>query len=74
VSVGPWRAILKLDGAAGLGRSSSPAPEQRKAAFEASVVTDLDQLPSDYLARLRADAEELAARRDAARRDVPHAS
>jgi hypothetical protein len=49
-------------------------PEQRRAAFEASIVTDLDQLPPDYLARLRTDAEELAARRDAAQRDVPHAS
>jgi hypothetical protein len=41
-------------------------PAQRKAAFEASLITDLDQLPADYLARLRADAEELIARRDAA--------
>ena len=49
-------------------------PEQRKAAFEASLVTDLDQLPPDYVAQLRAEAEELAARRDAAQRDVPYAS
>jgi hypothetical protein len=49
-------------------------PQQRKAAFEASIVTDLDQLPPDYVAQLRADAEELAARRDAAQRDVPYAS
>ena len=49
-------------------------PAQRRAAFDASLVTDLDQLPADYLARLRADAEELIARRDAAQRDVPYAS
>jgi hypothetical protein len=41
-------------------------PAERHAAFEASLVTDLEQLPADYLARLRADAAELIARRDAA--------
>lgn len=49
-------------------------PEQRKNAFEASLVTDLDQLPKDYVDRLRAEAEDLASRRDAAQRDVPYAS
>lgn len=49
-------------------------PEQRKAAFDASVVTDLDDLPTDYLARLRAGAEDRLARRDAAEQDIPHAS
>jgi hypothetical protein len=49
-------------------------PEQRKDAFEASLVTDLSQLPPDYVARLRAGAEELASRRDAAEQDVHYAS
>lgn len=49
-------------------------PEQRKAAFDASIVTDLEVLPADYLARLRAGAEGRLARREAAVRDVPHAS
>lgn len=31
---------------------------ERKAAFDASIVTDLDQLPADYLAGLRAGAEQ----------------
>jgi hypothetical protein len=35
---------------------------ERKAAFDASIVTDLDQLPADYLAGLRAGAEERMAR------------
>jgi hypothetical protein len=39
-------------------------PAQRQAAFDASIVTDLDSLPAAYLARLRADAAELIARRD----------
>lgn len=46
---------------------------ERTAAFDASLVTDLNQLPPDYVARLRAGAEERLARREAAR-DVPHAS
>ena len=49
-------------------------PAQRKAAFETSIVTDLDQLPKEYLAELRAAAQDLAARRDSAQRDIPHAS
>ena len=49
-------------------------PEQRKAAFDASVVTDLDLLPPAYVARLRAGAEDRLARRNAAEHDVPHAS
>jgi hypothetical protein len=48
-------------------------PAERKAAFGSSVVTDLDQLPADYLARLRAGAEDRLAHREAVR-DVPHAS
>jgi hypothetical protein len=39
-------------------------PAQRQAAFDASIVTDLDTLPAAYLARLRADAAQLIARRD----------
>ncbi len=41
-------------------------PAQREAVFEASVVTDLDDLPTAYVARLRADAVDLIAGRDAA--------
>ena len=37
-------------------------PEQRQAAFDGSIVTDLAVLPADYLARLRAGAEDRAAR------------
>jgi hypothetical protein len=39
-------------------------PAQRRAVFEASIVTDLDTLPAAYLARLRAEGAELIARRD----------
>jgi hypothetical protein len=35
---------------------------ERKAAFDASIVTDLVQLPADYLAELRASAEKRMAR------------
>ena len=38
-------------------------PEQRTAAFDASIVTDLTVLPAGYLARLRAGAEERLRRR-----------
>lgn len=50
------------------------SPAERKAAFDASVVTDLDLLPADYLASLRADAAEMIAQRDGAQRGIPHAS
>ncbi len=52
-------------------------PVQRQAAFDASIVTDLDTLPAAYLARLRADAAALIARRDgeqAAAWSAQHAS
>lgn len=49
-------------------------PEDRKEAFEARVVTDLAQLPADYLARVQADVATLVARRDAAQQEVPRAS
>lgn len=50
-------------------------PAQRQACFDASVVTDLSQLPGEYLEQLRADAEQLIADRDRyARGDVRHAS
>ena len=41
-------------------------PAEREAVFEASVVTNLDDLPPTYLARLRADAADMIAERDAA--------
>jgi hypothetical protein len=41
-------------------------PDERHAHFEASIVRDLSVLPPEYLARLRARAQELIARRDAA--------
>lgn len=34
-------------------------PEQRRQHFEASVVTDLDELPAPYRARVLATAERL---------------
>ena len=49
-------------------------PEERQAAFDARVVTDLSELPAEYLAQLKARAAALAARREAAPasgRDVP---
>jgi hypothetical protein len=49
-------------------------PAQRRAAFDASIVTDLETLPPEYVARLRADAEELLARRDQGAANVPFAS
>jgi|NGEPerStandDraft_6_1074524.scaffolds.fasta_scaffold19499_3 hypothetical protein len=53
-------------------------PQQRQEHFEAGIVWDLNELPPEYVARLRADAEELIARRDAeqaaARRSMPNAS
>ena len=41
-------------------------PAEREAVFEASVVTNLDDLSPAYVARLRANAAELIAERDAA--------
>lgn len=35
---------------------------QWKAAFDASIITDLDQLPTDYLTELRAGATERMSR------------
>ena len=52
-------------------------PEERQAAFDARVVTDLKELPAEYVAQLQARAAALAARReaaDASHQDVPHAS
>jgi hypothetical protein len=48
--------------------------DERQASFEASIVWDLSVLPPEYVARLRAAAEERIARRDAAQRGIPHAS
>jgi hypothetical protein len=52
----------------------SMTPAERKAAFEASVVTAPSELPAEYVAELQADTAKVIARRDQARRDVPHAS
>jgi len=51
-------------------------PAEREVVFEASVVTDLDDLPAAYVARLRVDAADLIAERDAAAagRSARHAS
>jgi hypothetical protein len=53
------------------------SPEERQAAFDAHVVTDLDELPAEYVARLRARTAALIAQREnahASHQDVPHAS
>jgi len=57
------------------------SPEQRRAHFEASIVWDLSTLPPEYLARVRADAKDLIAGRDAvpatpsrSQRSMPNAS
>ena len=52
-------------------------PEERQAAFDARVVTDLEELPAEYVAQLQARAAALAAQREAVEasdQDVPHAS
>jgi hypothetical protein len=52
-------------------------PEERQAAFDARVVTDLEELPAEYVAKLQARAAALAAQREAVQasdQDVPHAS
>jgi hypothetical protein len=52
-------------------------PEERQAAFDARVVTDLEELPAEYVVELQARAAALAAQReavDASEQDVPHAS
>lgn len=41
----------------------SMTPEQRRAHFEASIVRDLGALPAEYMAGLRADAEDLVTAR-----------
>jgi hypothetical protein len=52
-------------------------PEERQAAFDARVVTDLNELPAEYVDQLQARAAALAAQREAVQasgQDVPHAS
>ena len=52
-------------------------PQERQAAFDARVVTDLEELPAEYMAKLQARAAALAAQREAVQatdQDVPHAS
>jgi hypothetical protein len=44
-------------------------PAQRHEHFEASVITDLAQVPPEYLARIRAEFEA-----QLAKRDMPNAS
>jgi len=41
--------------------------EQQQAIFEGSIVTDLADVPPDFLARVRADAQELIERRETQR-------
>lgn len=36
-------------------------PAERRAIFDASIVTDLDQVPAEFLARVRARAERIIA-------------
>jgi hypothetical protein len=53
------------------------SPEERQAAFDARVVTDLSELPAEYVKQLQARAADLVARREAgpaSDQDVPHAS
>jgi hypothetical protein len=45
-------------------------PQERQQAFEASIVWDLDNLPADRLADLRARAARFAADRDVAGRQI----
>jgi hypothetical protein len=52
-------------------------PEERLAAFDARVVTDLGELPAEYVAQLQAPGAALVARGEAAGaadQDVLHAS
>jgi hypothetical protein len=37
------------------------SPTERKAIFDASIVTDLDQVPPEFLARVRARVEKVIA-------------
>jgi len=43
-------------------------PAEVDALFKASIVTDLEQVPSEFLAKVRADAEEHIAATETARR------
>ena len=43
--------------------------EQREAVFDESVDTDLDEVPSEFLAELSADAERLIASRESQHTD-----
>lgn len=37
------------------------SPTERRAIFDASIVTDLDQVPPEFLARVRARVEKIIA-------------
>ena len=43
-------------------------PAQVDALFQASIVTDLDEVPAEFLAKVRADAEEHIAATEAPRK------
>ena len=43
-------------------------PAQVDALFQASIVTDLDEVPAEFLAKVRTDAEEHIAATEATRR------
>lgn len=38
--------------------------EQQQAIFDESLIADLDQVPAEFLAQVRADAERLVERRE----------
>ncbi len=40
------------------------SPTERKAIFDASIVTDLDQVPPEFLARVRTRVEKIIAETD----------
>ena len=40
------------------------SPTERKAIFDASIETDLDQVPPEFLARVRARVEKIIAETD----------
>ena len=43
------------------GELEQMSPAERKAIFDASIVTDLDQVPPEFLARVRARVEKIIA-------------
>lgn len=45
------------------------SPEQQQASFDENIITDLDQVPGEFLAQARADAERLIESREAQHSD-----